>query len=325
MKIFEGFQLFGKLKICQLMKMAVTSNPFLSGYLNFGQFDLFNPQSYFTSNRIFINRLMRVVVFINAFKLILIVFGAWFGHPELKLYLFEMYMFDESRQKIFDIGISILNINFYFAVSYWANLNEKTATLECFDFLLISELKDLDRYRQRYHLDKQSTDKFRSVYRIARLLLKLIIAVYLFFLTMTISLCLYHSFYTVSFSYFLSVGLLLWAITLTSYLFLTLYMPSKFILAFLSIEFLILRVKAIDRLICNRFIKGKLISIGKPIRLRKGKFDKLDVLQLLGDFCRQSKEISLVLDSSLSGILMGLFFTLFFMPQERSRLLLVSY
>lgn len=311
MKVLKNVQ-FCKSKISQFVRMAVNSNPILRSFMNFGQFDYFNPQSFLTRNRIFINRLIKILLFFNALKQVVIVCAAWFGHPELKLYLMEMFLFDESQQKNFDIGIAVIQIGFCFGFHHWTSLNEKISTLDSFSFLLIPNTNDLYRFQQQCHLDKQSTDRFTRVYRIVGLFLKLVLGVYYLFFLGTIPLCLYHSFRAVSFTYFVSACLTLTVITLIFYLLLASYLPSKYAIAIISTEFLILRLRAIDSLIHKRFVQTN--SVSKPEKLKNQKADRLEALYLLNDFCEQFKEINRVLDSSLSFVLLGLFTTLFVIP-----------
>ena len=312
LKVFHPFRIFSNRRISRLVTMALESNPFLRGHLSFGQFDFFNPGSVLVRRRAFLNRLISVVVFLNAFKLLLIVFSAWLGHLEVKLYMIEMFLFDESRQKYFDIGISIIQIGLFLSLSYWADLDRKTNTLESFSFLLINDgSNNAHQCRQRY-LDKESTDKFIRVYRFACRLLQLVTSAYHIFFLGTIPFCLYKSFYAVSRIYFFSAGLLFGLITVMAYLILTLFLPSKYFLAFLSTEFTILRLQAIETLIRGRFVNTA--SASRPIQLRRDDSDLLKARHLLNDFCRQFKEINSVLDTTISGMVLGVFITLFFIP-----------
>lgn len=294
------------------MKMGLTDNLFVNNFLNFGQFDLFSPQNSWKKRRASINRLIRLIAFFNAVKFIFINLAAFVGFPELKLYLIELYMFDGDYQKLVDVGLGIAFIGFYAGFTYWCTLDEKLSSLESFRFLLVPDTKDLHRYRQRYHLNQQSIDKFVKFYRLVCLCLRLFVTGYFIFSLGTVLRCLYESFYFVSFSYFLSVGLFLGLITLVAWLLFFLFLIPKFILVLLSTEFLVLRVKALDTLIFSRFLKTKLTTISNPIKFRKQKADK--VLRRLNDFCRQFKEINSVLDSSLSGIMLGIYICLLVIP-----------
>ena len=299
----------------QFVQMGLLGNPLLRNWLNFGQFEPFNPQlsARSSSRRNSLNRLIRFIVFFNVVKVAIILLAAWLGFPDLKLILVEVYLLDENQQKFIDIGILIMQFGVYLGYSYWAGLDEKASALDSFRFLLIPDnKKDRSRYQQRYHLDQQSTEMFLAVYRLASTFLRLVIMAYLNFIVAVILRCLYHSFCAVCLIYALSLGLLFSVFTLIAYLLITVYWISRFVLLLLSAEFLIHRLKAINARIYNRFIKTE--PVEGPKRLPKQRANLLRVLHLLNDFCRQFKEINSVLDRSISMFMLGAFCFLFLVP-----------
>ena len=294
--------------------MALMGNPLVGSWLNFGQFEPFNPQlsAWFSSKRKSLNCLIRFIVFFSAFKYAIILLATWLGYPDLKLILIELYLLDENLQKFFDIGILGTQLGVYLGYSYGIGLDEKASTLDSFKFLLVPDNpKDLSRYKQRYQLDRRSTDKFLSVYRFACLCIRLLIVAYSSFFLAVVLRCLYHSFYTVCLTYFLSIGLPLSVPTLIAYLLLTVYSVSRFVLLPLSAEFLIHRLRAINALICKRFTKTEPVSVSK---LRKQRAKLLRALHHLNDFCQQFQSINTVLDKSLSMLMAGVYSILFVLP-----------
>ena len=293
--------------------MTLCGNPLMNGYMSFGQFDLFESSNFLKRKRSTVNRLIKLLIFFNALKIIVVLFGEWFA-LDLKAYLIELYLFSDDQQKLIDLGLSFVHIGFCVGFSYWSSLNEKVSPLESFRFLLIHHAKDRNRYGKRYALDRTSTNKFFTAYELGCLFLQSTVVAYFFLLGLAILRCLVRSFYGVSLLYFLSISLPLSVITFVGYILMALYASSKFILVLLSTEFLILRVKAIDRLICNRFKRTELTSIILPMKLGKQKSPARKILYLLNDFCRQFKEVSLVLDKSLSPAWVGGFTVLFVIP-----------
>ena len=284
----------------------------MESYLSFGNFASFNPQLS-TKKRIALNRLIKLIIFFNAFKLVFISLAEWLGHAELKLYLIEILIFHESYQKFLDVAVSIMQMGVFFEFSYWTSLAVKAGTLESFSFLMITDAKNLCPHK-RYHLDKPLTDRYLLMYRICGFLLKLFVPAYYLFVLTALLRCLYRSFEAVSLVFFLSVGLLLFVITAAAYLILTAFVISKFTLVLLSTEFLIVRLKAINILMFKRFVRTKPDLIGRPIKLRKQKAITLKTLHLLNDFCRQFKQINSVLDSSLSMVMLMVFVIIFLLP-----------
>ena len=158
--------------------MALIGNPLLESWLNFGQFEPFNPQlsARFSSKRKALNCLIKFIVFFSVFKYAIILLAAWLGFPDLKLILIELYLFEEERQKYIGIGILIMHFGVYLGYSYWVNLDEKVSALNSFRFLLIPDNpKDRSRYQQRYQLDQRSTDKFFAFNHFTCLCLRLLI------------------------------------------------------------------------------------------------------------------------------------------------------
>lgn len=263
MQVFKKFQ-FCKSEISKFVKkMGLTGNPFLS-FINFGQFDLFNPKPLPKRKQMALIGLIKVITFFNFLKLAAIVLAAWSGFLNLKFYLIEFYLFNENYQKFVDVAILILQIGFYSGFSFCSRLNENVSSLESFRFLLIfdpyKDRIDYSRFKQKkYHLDKNQIAQFLSAYRLACRLLKLLAILYSIFALATISRCLFHSFYVVSLAYFFSFCLLLWVISLISYVLLILYVLNKFLLVPICTKFLVLRLEAIDTLLRQTSIETKLI------------------------------------------------------------------
>ena len=147
------------------MKMSLKRHFLVESFLNFGQFDVFNPRSASKRKRVLFNRLIRLVAFFSACKIVFIVLAAWFGFLGLKLYLIELYLFDEAYQKVFDVGYSFLHIGLFVGFTYWTTLHEKPGSLRSFGFLLIFGAQNPHQNGRRYRLDPASTNKFLSVCR----------------------------------------------------------------------------------------------------------------------------------------------------------------
>lgn len=291
--------------------MDLNKNILLRSHLNCA---FFNPRLISKRKRSVLNWLIKFLAFFDAVKLGLIVLAEWSVGFDPKVYLIEVFLFDEKYQKIIDVGILIVKIGFCVGFSFWTSLDRRVSSWESFSFLLITETKACNRYRQRYRLDKESTNRFIEIFGLLSSLLKNFVVFYFLFLIATISRCLYHSFQTVSLIYFLSFSLPLSMVTLANYLNSVIFTMSNHCLVALLTEFLILRVQAIDSLIINKFIKTNLTSISRPVKLKKRGANMSKVLFLLNDFCNQFKEIASVFDKSFSLCLLGAFYLLFIFP-----------
>lgn len=300
-----------------LLKMKMNNRILARNFLNFGNFSVLNSQLT-AKKRSLLNRLIKLVLFLNAAKLIVISLGFWLaGLPSLRMYLIEFLLFEETYQRAFDVCICILHVGVYRCFCYWSSLNSNPRALESFRFLFISDLqksvKDLQQvYWRRYRLNRELTEKFLAAYRLFCFLSLPAIVAYGMFVFFIISRCLYHSFFTVCLTYFLSLGLFFFTLTLSSYLLLDFFAVPRFILVFLSTEFLILRASAIDQLI-NRLIKPQNASERRS-KSEKQKKRVFEALHLMNDFFRQFKQMNTVLDLSFARILLGFYSVLFFIP-----------
>lgn len=293
-------------------------NHLLKSYLSFAHFDGFNGQPTMNRRkRLAINLVINLVLLLNAIKITTIVLNKWL--PDLKLYLIELFLFEERHQKVLDSGLSIVQFGLCLCVSYWNGLNRNVGVLQCFDFLFIPTGNDMFKlYKRRYNLDRKSTQKFLAICRIFYALLIPTLAVYALFLIGLISRCLYFSYKTVSLAYFLGVTPLLSALTVATYLIADVFVITKLFTLFLATEFLLLRIRAIDKLAFHKLIlKHKLnppVSTRNPVRLRKQESSTLKVLRALCDFSKQFANVNSVLDASLSRIILGIYLGLLGLP-----------
>lgn len=293
--------------------MDLTVNPLLGSYLNFGQFEAFNTRLSLNRYKSVINRWIKIIIFINAFKLVIIVLSSWCGFSDMKFYLIDMYLISGDFGKFLDTGIAVVYIGLFTGFSYWTSLSEKKASLlENFSFLLILDTNDRYRYGQRCGLDKKSTDKLLRTYRIVNRLLWLSMVCYFSFESSMIQRCFYHSFHRVDLVYFLSFGLLFWLITCAAYSAIVIYVASMFFLVIITTEYLILRLKAAHKLVSRKLILTKLASTSKPVKISEQTALKIQIA--LNGLCQQFREINSVIDSSVSLFMLGIFICVFVSP-----------
>ena len=280
---------------------------------SFDQFDQ-NPGRLSRRSRLVLNALIKLIICISAVKLFAILVSA---QKPLKLYLIETYVFDERQQHVLDIGLFYVHIGHYLSFSYWTNLTVRQ--LECFSFLFFfSNFDDLCRhYQRRYSLDRTSTKIFVSKYRLFTSFVRPIAVAYAGFLVGTVLRCSYKSYHTLGLDYFLSFGIVLTVITSASYVLVDLFAVTKYVLVYVSCEFLFLRLRAINQMVCGFFIRKTKSSFSCPNNLIK--FDKLNpitakMLHSLNDVARQCKEINAVLDNSTSKMILGVYIALLGLP-----------
>lgn len=287
------------------------NSPLIKSYFSFGHFN-FRQDGQPKRSKLLLNWAIKLVIFVNAAKLAIIALNVKI--PNLKFWLLEMYMFEERDQKVVDIGMTVIQFGLCACFSYWISLNGNVNVLSCFNFLFISDYKALCRYyRKHYHLDLALTEKFLARYRLFSRFLRPTLVIYGSFLVGLVSRCLFASYYTVGSTYFLRVSPFLFLCTITTYLIMDFYGIPKFLLVFLSGEFLLLRVRAIDRLVFSRFKRVGHFAANLT-KFNKSRPKTFKVLFALNDFARQFKAINDILDSSLSRMLLGAYFAQFGLP-----------
>ena len=230
-------------------------DPLLSSYLSFGHFENFHiklPLS--TRCRQIINAFYKLIIFISAVKLFLIVACTW---KPLKLYLIEVAVFEERQQRLLDIGLDIVHIGHLISFSYWTRLNKNPRQLKCFDFLFVSNFEELCKlYKRQYQLDQKATDKFLSKYRLFTSFLRPIQISYACFLAGCVFRCTYQSYHALGLDYVLHFGIILTVITSMAYILVVYFSISKYVLVYVSSGFLMLRIQEIRQLVHKHFMKG---------------------------------------------------------------------
>ena len=250
-------------------------SPLISGYLNFGLFEDFHIKLPLSRrSRRLINAFIKLVVFISAVKLFVIVACTW---KPLKLYLIETYVFDERQQRVLDIGLDIVHIGHLISFSYWTSLNKNLGQLKCFDFLFVSNFETLCKfYQRRYQLDQKATELFLSKYHLFTSFLRPIQVSYACFLVGCVLRCTYKSFYAIGPVYFLHFGIILTAITSMAWILVVYFSISKYgRLVFDTFKSRILNLETLLNRICFKNprtpLKQKEISIN-PFYDRVGQF-----------------------------------------------------
>ena len=291
-------------------------NPLIKSYLSFGHFDVYNADpSLSPRRRWLINALIKFVLFFSAVKLFIIVISA---RKPLKLYLIETYIFQERKQLVLDIGLDIVHIGHLISFSYWTSLNKNPRQLKCFDFLFVSNFEELCKfYRRRYHLDQKATEKFLSRYRLFTTFLQPIIVSYACFLVGGVLRCTYLSYHAHGLTYLLDFGIILTVITSAAYILVDFFAITKYVLVFISGEFLMLRFHSINRLVYGHFMRrtqNRFIAPGNLRRFAKTDSSTALVLRALNDLAGQFKEINVVLDRSASKMILGVYVALLGLP-----------
>ena len=287
---------------------------FLKFWMNLGYYDTRTLQ--IERRRLIVNRFILINLLICSIKMFIYTIFINLFSIDLRPYLIEMFIFNANDQKHADIGLSIIHFGFFLSFFFWTKLNRNAKMLMNLNFLFLFNLKETCKYfNQHYQLDKKSTQLFLSRSYFYRSFIKPLTIFYFIACIFFIFRCLYQAYCTVSLVYFLFACLFLAAITLLNYLFILAILCTNTVLVYLSVEFLIIRLKMINKTIISKFKRiVKRLKSNKPIKLNKKNLSTFKTLSTLNNFASQFKEIDYILDSIISRILIGFYIGLAVLP-----------
>ena len=274
-------------------------------YLGLGYYDVKTSSLKILKNRLIVFRILEIIALFCAVKLFIIVLNVW--SSDLKLYLIDVYFFDGDEQRLLDVGIAV-QFGFFYSFIFWTNLSKNMNRLRSLNFLFIPNLKDLCDYcKENYGLNRRSTELLVEKSSSYRSLMFPTIASFQVFLTFFIFRCAYLSYFKVNLIYFLSLVIILTLVTIINHMIIIVFLITGFGITYLVIEFLVIRLKTINKILSKKFKKK--VNFTRPtansIKFKKQKNSK--VLRILNDFVIQFEEINFILDSAISKMLAGIY------------------
>lgn len=278
----------------------------MTSHMILGYYDVHRAQLTIDRSKLITSRIIRFVILLCAIKMVIIATNSRILN--IKFYLIETQVLSESDQKIMDIGVAVIQIGFFFSFSYLMRLNQNIELLRSFNFLFVLNSKDLYQYySQNYGLDRRSVEKFAARFNMFYPFLGPILIAYNGFFVFCILRCLYNSYYYVGPGYF-PVALFLASITILTYVIMSFFFATGFMMVYLSAELAILRLKSINKTISKRFVqKAHLMSTADPIKVRKQRAGIQKIFESLNSFFTQFSEMNCILDSLLSQVIIGLY------------------
>lgn len=277
--------------------------------LTLGHFDLKSNNLIVNKNKLLQNRLLTLISLICAIKMTIIVLNFWISN--LKLYLMDIYIFNEIDQRTLDIGIAIFQIGFYFSYSDWTRMGKNGKLFKILRFFFISDYEELcEFYEVHYNLDEKSTVLFLKKSTFYRSFICPFLIVYNLFFIAIVSRCYYNSYDEVNLIYFLTIGLFLNVITIINYLNWAIFLSTMFVLLYLSVQFMKLRLIKIEKMIFNNFKNKSTKNLSNLEQIE----NKDQILKTLNEFVYQFEDINHLFDSTLSKNVLGLYIGFFAFP-----------
>lgn len=270
-------------------------------YMLTGSYDVKTSKFDKSKRRIVISNLLKFVMMVNSIKLAIISLDFW--ACDLKFFLIDCYLYANDQQRSLDFGLTVLQFGSLYSLFYFSNSSKKIKKFRSLDFLFYSDLNadTFDFFRKTYGLDQKSTKLFIRRSLNLCLFQQPLIFIYVTFTTLFVFRCFYLSFYKVKFFYFISLGAFFSLLTSVAYIGFATFPISLVSLCCLSIYFLIVRLKMINKSI-NEFN-----GIIHPKYFQKRKKNLKQVIQNLNSFAQHFIQIDNIYDSTLSKILSGKF------------------
>lgn len=184
----------------------------------------------------------------------------------------------------------------YYCYKY---LNSDLKVLKNLDFLFINDFKELVN---KYELDRDSTRKFLKRIKIYTAFMNFIIICFKIFFSILVGRCIYFfTIPTVGLTYYFTIGLIFIPVTFSSFFNLTECAFKFYTLIFTTIEFLILRIYSLEKMVLKEFNMSSLSVLPKNRTVVKDKRNpkSLRVLKKLNEFILNFKNIDPIFDKAL--------------------------
>lgn len=279
--------------------------------LNLRSYDVQSNNLITKKSKPYVKKIIRSISLICAIKMLIIALSS----KDLKPYLIELQLFLNYENKIYFIGLGMVEFGFYLSYSFWMRLNENDELFERLNFLFISEFKKLFKYYdQHYDLNRSSTILILKRSKFYRSLILPLSSSFSSFTFLFVSRCFYGSFNDVNVIYFFTFGLVLTIITLFNYFIYITYIIIQISLLFLSVDFMIIRLNAIEQMILDHFKIKRIDSISNftnneestDFKKQSSKILKIpEILKTLNSFLIQFKSINYIFDTTISKIMLG--------------------
>lgn len=264
-----------------------------------------------SQTRVHVNYLCAFVEFFCGLKMIVIILVPW---DQIEITLSGRAV--HHKQFTSEVFLCVVFLHFYagFNYLYFGRLCSNPSRLKCLNMFFLPDLNELCR---RYNLESDSVERFVAKSQIYRKIMLMAIWCFEISFFLLILRCLIVSYLTIPFSYFLYLACPMGLITAFSFHLVGASFLRVFLLALLTIEFLILRAESVSRQMKLTYkTKGKCKpKFSKWILLKRRK-STIKGLATINDIVKQFTEANRLFDnlispSSTATLLGGLIFPAF--------------
>ena len=271
----------------------------LSSLLLYGRYD--TKTVHRDERRVYMNYFLAFLQLACSLKMLVIMLIPWDvldDERPILFYLIEFYVINSGVQKAFYVAISGVHFHIFILYLFWGHLCSDPARMQPLNFLF---MPNIGRLCRQYDLTLRSTSKFVRRARIYKRIMYVICAGAMsIFYALTIR-CLYESYWRLPFAHFLFIACPSAALTLFGYLWLPYSFLSTYLLALITMEFLVLRASNLSERIRQKFRRPVHFCIERDtVILHKKRKQMMKILHTLGDIVKQFKATNHIFDHLVS-------------------------
>lgn len=258
----------------------------LQSLLPYGRYDTHTVHR--VKNRVRLNYICAFISFFCGVKSLIITLTPWDTGVEPVFYLIDLYIVNHDLQRIFFQCLSNVHFALGFVYLFYGYLNMDPRRMRCLDMFFMPDLNELCKH---YGLKRKSAARFVWKAKLYKQLMYPMI--YSFWVTFGLFIirCLFLSYLKVEFWIFLVLCLPMAVITYFSFHCLVIATLSAYLLALLTMDFLILRLSTISDGIMKKLKPENISLLKRSDRLvfLKDRPDMARIIQRINEVVVQFK------------------------------------
>ena len=302
------FDLIFSHQIIQLNDKMDFNNLLLSALLLPGRYD--TRTVHRNQVRVFMNYFLSFLQFFLGLKLFIIILVPW--ESKILFYLIEFYLINSSVQKVFFVAVANVHLHIGFLYLYWNYLAYDPKRMQCLNMFFIPDTVEFSR---RYDLEMETARKFVKRAYIYKILVLVNLSGLLTVFCIFTLRCLVVSYWTIPIDHFLFIACPMAVLTLLGYISLGHSFLTTYLLALLTMEFLVLRASNVADKIRKRFRRiAKYRTKFKQVVLLKNKKDTMNILTPVNDIVKEFSSANNIFDHAISPTIANSLFGMLIYP-----------
>lgn len=275
------------------------NNMLLSSLLLYGRYD--TKRVHRSEWRVYMNYTVAIVQLVTSAKLLPIILSREKeDQKSILFYLIDFYIINSSVQFAFYLGCMGVHFGIFLLYLEWGRLSSDPRRMHHLRMFFMPNLRQLCK---EFDLDIRPARRFvRRANLSRRIMFVVVIGTTLILFGLTIR-CIIESYWRLPFEHFLFIACPFAAITLFGYIFLAYAFLGTYLLALLTMDFLVLRATSLSEKITKKFYRIPIRYAGKErdtVVLLKERKQLMRILRTLNDIVKQFKMTNDIFDPMIS-------------------------